>query len=285
MTKASVTCRRQNERGGVFRAADLTIKEREGNRMNEILIVQNVTKHFGGGSTVTKALDGISFNVKNGEFVAVMGASGSGKSTLLNVIATIDRASSGNIILDGVNVGGMREDALSEFRRDKLGFIFQDYNLLDTLTVAENIALPLDLKRMKADEIKQKLDRIAGELDIREQLGKFPHELSGGQRQRAACARALITSPSLILADEPTGALDSNNSKQLMKTFSRMNELGSTILAVTHDAAVGSYAGRVLFLKDGRIWNEIYRGDRSRAEVYNEILSVLTALGGDADAC
>ena len=156
---------------------------------------------------------------------------------------------------------------------------------MDTLTVAENIALPLDLKRMKADEIKQKLDRIAGELDIREQLGKFPHELSGGQRQRAACARALITSPSLILADEPTGALDSNNSKQLMKTFSRMNELGSTILAVTHDAAVGSYAGRVLFLKDGRIWNEIYRGDRSRAEVYNEILSVLTALGGDADAC
>lgn len=138
---------------------------------------------------------------------------------------------------------------------------------------------------MKADEIKQKLDRIAGELDIREQLGKFPHELSGGQRQRAACARALITSPSLILADEPTGALDSNNSKQLMKTFSRMNELGSTILAVTHDAAVGSYAGRVLFLKDGRIWNEIYRGDRSRTEVYNEILSVLTALGGDADAC
>ncbi len=285
MTKASVTCRRQNERGGVFRAADLTIKEREGNRMNEILIVQNVTKHFGGGSTVTKALDGISFNVKNGEFVAVMGASGSGKSTLLNVIATIDRASSGNVILDGVNVGGMREDALSEFRRDKLGFIFQDYNLLDTLTVAENIVLPLDLKRMKADEIKQKLDHIAGELDIREQLDKFPHELSGGQRQRAACARALITSPSLILADEPTGALDSNNSKQLMKTFSRMNELGSTILAVTHDAAVGSYAGRVLFLKDGRIWNEIYRGDRSRAEVYNEILSVLTALGGDADAC
>lgn len=269
----------------MFRAADLTIKERKVYRMNEILIVQNVTKHFGGGSTVTKALDGISFNVKNGEFVAVMGASGSGKSTLLNVIATIDRASSGNIILDGVNVGGMREDALSEFRRDKLGFIFQDYNLLDTLTVAENIVLPLDLKRMKADEIKQKLDRIAGELDIREQLGKFPHELSGGQRQRAACARALITSPSLILADEPTGALDSNNSKQLMKTFSRMNELGSTILAVTHDAAVGSYAGRVLFLKDGRIWNEIYRGDRSRAEVYNEILSVLTALGGDADAC
>ena len=260
-------------------------KGAEGNRMNEILIVQNVTKHFGGGSTVTKALDGISFNVKNGEFVAVMGASGSGKSTLLNVIATIDRASSGNVILDGVNVGGMREDALSEFRRDKLGFIFQDYNLLDTLTVAENIVLPLDLKRMKADEIKQKLDRIAGELDIREQLGKFPHELSGGQRQRAACARALITSPSLILADEPTGALDSNNSKQLMKTFSRMNELGSTILAVTHDAAVGSYAGRVLFLKDGRIWNEIYRGDRSRTEVYNEILSVLTALGGDADAC
>ena len=254
--------------------------------MDEILIVQNVTKHYNNGSAVTKALDGISLTVKKGEFTAIMGASGSGKSTLLNVIASIDRVSSGNIVLDGQNVNDMREDALSAFRRDKLGFIFQEYHLPDTLTVAENIVLPLNLQRVPVNEIKARLERVATELDITEQLDKFPREMSGGQRQRAACARALITSPALILADEPTGALDSNNSKTLMNTFAHMNSaLGATILTVTHDALVGSYASRILFLKDGKIWNECVRGDRTRKQMYEEILSVTAALGGDSDAC
>lgn len=253
--------------------------------MNEILTVKNVTKHYSGGGFITKALDGISLSVRKGEFVAVMGASGSGKSTLLNVIATIDRISSGEIVLDGRNICDMREDALAEFRRDRLGFIFQDYNLLETLTLEENIVLPLNLQRKPPEYIKNNLNRVATELDIRDQLYKFPREVSGGQRQRAACARALINSPALILADEPTGALDSGNSKMLMRTFALMNEsLGSTILTVTHDAAVGSYANRVLFLKDGKIWSECVRGDRTRKEMQAEILSVTTAFGGDIDA-
>lgn len=213
-----------------------------------------------------------------------MGASGSGKSTLLNVISTIDRVSSGEILVEGKNVCNMKEDDLSAFRRDKLGFVFQEYNLLDTLTIGENISLPLNLKRVPEDETRKALKRVSEALGVADQLNKFPAELSGGQRQRAACARAIITSPALVLADEPTGALDSKNSKILMKTFELMNEsLGSTILAVTHDAVVGSYAGRVLFLKDGKIWNELVRGDRDRREMYAEILSVTAALGGDAD--
>ncbi len=253
--------------------------------MNQILEVQNITKHYGGGSVVTKALDGISFELEKGEFVAVMGASGSGKSTLLNVIATIDRASSGDVKIDGQNVCDMREDALSAFRRDKLGFIFQDYNLLDTLTIEENIVLPLNLQKKSVEHTERELKRVAAALGVGDQLKKFPHELSGGQRQRAACARAIITSPSLVLADEPTGALDSKNSKLLMKTFELMNEaLGSTILTVTHDAVVGSYARRILFLKDGKIWSELVRGNRERRDFYSEILSVVSALGGDTDA-
>ena len=222
--------------------------------------------------------------MEKGEFVAIMGASGSGKSTLLNVISTIDRVSSGEILVEGKNVCNMKEDDLSAFRRDKLGFVFQEYNLLDTLTIGENISLPLNLKRVPEDETRKALKRVSEALGVADQLNKFPAELSGGQRQRAACARAIITSPALVLADEPTGALDSKNSKILMKTFELMNEsLGSTILAVTHDAVVGSYAGRVLFLKDGKIWNELVRGDRDRREMYAEILSVTAALGGDAD--
>ena len=252
--------------------------------MKELLSVRNVTKHYNGGSVVTKALDGISFSIGKGEFVAVMGASGSGKSTLLNVIATIDRVGAGEILIDGVNVCDMDENALSAFRRDKLGFVFQDYNLLDTLTIEENIVLPLNLKREPLDKTRDALQRVAAQLDIADQLNKFPHELSGGQRQRAACARARITSPSLILADEPTGALDSRNSKLLMKTFDMMNSaFGSTILTVTHDASVGSYAARVLFLKDGKVFGECVRGDRSRREMYAEILSVTASLGGDVD--
>ena len=252
--------------------------------MNTLLEIKNVSKFYGSGDNVSRALNGVSFAMERGEFTAVMGASGSGKSTLLNVIATIDRPSSGSILLEGRNIAEMREQALAAFRRDRLGFIFQEYNLLDTLTVAENIVLPLNLRRCALPETKKRLAQVAAALEIAEQLDKFPRQLSGGQRQRAACARALITEPALILADEPTGALDSANSRSLMQTFTRMNQsLGSTILMVTHDAVVGSYADRVLFLKDGKIWNELYRGDRSRQSMHHEILNVMAALGGEAD--
>ena len=252
--------------------------------MNTLLEIKNITKYYGSGDNVSKALNGVSFTMEQGEFTAVMGASGSGKSTLLNVIATIDRPSSGSILLEGEDVAGMREQDLAAFRRDRLGFIFQDYNLLDTLTVGENIVLPLNLQRRPAMETQDRLQTAAATLEITEQLSKFPRQLSGGQRQRAACARALITNPALILADEPTGALDSANSRSLMQTITLMNQrLGSTILMVTHDAVVGSYASRVLFLKDGKIWNELYRGDRSRQAMYNEILSAMAVLGGEAD--
>ena len=252
--------------------------------MNEILSVKGVTKYYGSANIVTKALDGITFEVEKGEFTAIMGASGSGKSTLLNVISTIDRVSAGDIFIEQNNIAKLKESQLSDFRRDKLGFIFQEYNLLDTLTVAENIALPLNLKKTDPKTTKKKVDEVAEKLQIQDQIVKFPYELSGGQRQRTACARALITSPVLILADEPTGALDSKNSKMLMNTFHLMNsELQSTILMVTHDAVVGSYAHRVLFLKDGKIWSEVNRGNRDRQEMYREILSVMAALGGDLD--
>ncbi len=252
--------------------------------MNEILQVQNVIKYYGTGSVVTKALNDISFEVEQGEFTAIMGASGSGKSTLLNVISTIDKVSAGAILVEGVSLADRTEAELSAFRRDKLGFIFQEYNLLDTLTIGENIVLPLNLKRVSASETRRQLQRVAALLGITDQLAKFPYELSGGQRQRAACARAIITDPALVLADEPTGALDSANSKNLMKTFQLMNRtLGATILMVTHDAVVGSYAGRVLFLKDGKIWSEIFRGGRDRQSMYQEILTVMAALGGEAD--
>ena len=252
--------------------------------MNTLLKIENVTKYYGSGDTVSKALNGVSFAMGQGEFTAVMGASGSGKSTLLNVIATIDRPSSGSILLEGKDVAEMREQDLAAFRRDRLGFIFQEYNLLDTLTVAENIVLPLNLQKQPVRETQNRLRSVAASLEITQQLSKFPRQLSGGQRQRAACARALITQPALILADEPTGALDSANSKSLMQTFLLMNQrLGSTILMVTHDAVVGSYASRVLFLKDGKIWNELYRGSRDRQSMYHEILNTMAVLGGEAD--
>nr|WP_289767865.1 ABC transporter ATP-binding protein [uncultured Acetatifactor sp.] len=252
--------------------------------MNEILEIRDVTKYYGGGSVVTKALDGISFGIEKGEFTAIMGASGSGKSTLLNVISTIDRVSAGEIRVDGKRLTGMKENELSVFRRDRLGFIFQDYNLLDTLTIGENIVLPLNLKKTDYEESRKELERVAKALSVADQLDKFPYELSGGQRQRAACARAIITNPALVLADEPTGALDSANAKNLMKTFQMMNRsLGSTILMVTHDPLMGSYADRVLFLKDGKIWSEVHRGERSRQDMYREIWSVQAALGGEAD--
>lgn len=252
--------------------------------MNTLLEIKNITKYYGSRDNISKALNGVSFSMEKGEFTAVMGASGSGKSTLLNVVATIDRASSGSILLEGREISEMREEELAAFRRDRLGFIFQDYNLLDTLTVAENIVLALNLKKIPVDETEKRLKSVAAALEITDQLDKFPRQLSGGQRQRAACARALITQPALILADEPTGALDSANSKALMQTFTVMNrQLGSTILMVTHDAVVGSYASRVLFLKDGQIWNELNRGERSRQALYQEILNAMAVLGGEAD--
>ena len=252
--------------------------------MNTLLEINNVTKYYGNGEAVTKALDGVNFRMEQGEFTAIMGASGSGKSTLLNVIATIDRPSSGRILLEGKDIAEMREQELAAFRRDRLGFIFQEYNLLDTLTVTENIVLPLNLQKRPLRETQIKLQSVSASLEITQQLSKFPRQLSGGQRQRAACARALITEPALVLADEPTGALDSANSKSLMQTFTLMNQkLGSTILMVTHDAVVGSYASRVLFLKDGKIWNELYRGDRTRQAMYQEILNTMAVLGGEAD--
>lgn len=252
--------------------------------MSEILKISNVTKYYGSGSVVTKALDGVSLSVEKGEFTAIMGPSGSGKSTLLNVISTIDRISSGDIYVSGNHISDMKEDALSAFRRDQLGFIFQDYNLLDTLTIEENIVLPLNLRKESLTKTRNELQRVAKTLGVMEQLKKFPHELSGGQRQRAACARAIITDPALVLADEPTGALDSKNAKALMQTLSMMNEtLNSTILMVTHDPVAASYASRILFLKDGKIWSEILRGNRSRQDFHREILSVTAALGGDTD--
>lgn len=250
--------------------------------MSILLNIEDVTKYFGTGQVLTKALDGISFHVRKGEFIAIMGPSGSGKSTLLNCIATIDRLSSGKVELDGKEISSKKEKELADYRRDKIGFIFQDYNLLDTLTVEENIILPLNLQGIPEKKSSVRCHQIAEKLGIVEQLRKFPVELSGGQRQRVACARALITNPSIILADEPTGALDSTNSKKLMETFVIMNEqMNATILMVTHDALVGSYAKRVLFLKDGKIWYELYKGSRSNHAMYEEILSTMALLGSE----
>jgi len=252
--------------------------------MNTILKVENITKYYGSENAVCKALDMVSFTIEKGEFVAVMGASGSGKSTLLNVISTIDKVSGGKITFDGKDITTMKEKGLSEIRRDKYGYIFQEYNLIDTLTVRENIELPLELAGCSYDDITKKVNELSEKFDITTQLDKFPRELSGGQKQRCACARALITNPSILLADEPTGALDSANSIALMKIFKMMNsEMNASILMVTHDAHIGSYTSRVLFLKDGKIWNEIYRGDRTRKDFYKEIIDVISVLGGNDD--
>ena len=240
------------------------------------------TPRFGG--VPVQALRDVHFSVDEGEYVAIMGESGSGKTTLLNLLAALDRPTSGRILLAGRDLTSLPENELAVFRRENLGFVFQDFSLLDTFSLRDNIYLPLVLAGRPPAELKQRLAPIAARLGIADILDKYPYEVSGGQQQRAAVARALITEPRLILADEPTGALDSANSRSLMQTFTRMNQsLGSTILMVTHDAVVGSYADRVLFLKDGKIWNELCRGDRSRQSMYHEILNVMAALGGEAD--
>ena len=251
-------------------------------KLKRILEVKNLKKYYGSHGNITKAVDGISFDVLEGEFVAIMGASGSGKTTLLNTISTIDTVTSGNIYLDGVDITTLKEEELADFRRENLGFIFQDFNLLDTLTIEENIALSLIINHEDILKVDKKVDDIAKKLGIQDILDKFPYEVSGGQKQRCACARALINEPKLILADEPTGALDSKSSRMLLETMDEMNErLHATILMVTHDSFSASFCKRVIFIKDGKIFNEILKGEKSRKEFFNEILDVLTMLGGD----
>ena len=247
-----------------------------------MLQVQNIEKYYGSKNNVTKALDRVSFDVEAGEFLAIMGASGSGKTTLLNCISTIDAISAGKILLDGVSVADLSESELAKFRRERLGFVFQDFNLLDTLTIEENIGLALSLNHQNPGTVQNRVREVAGKLGITDILTKFPYQVSGGQKQRAACARAMVAGQSLLLADEPTGALDSKASKNLLEIMTTMNrDMGATILMVTHDAYSASYAKRVLFLKDGRVFNELLRGERGRPVFYHEILDVLAALGGD----
>lgn len=250
--------------------------------MQPILNVSNIEKYYGNKGMVTKAVDNISFSVNKGEFVGIMGASGSGKTTLLNCISTIDTVTSGHIYVDGKNITTMKSKQLSAFRREQLGFVFQDFNLLDTLTAYENIALALTIIKTPVKQIEAKVNYVAKALGISEILKKYPYQLSGGQKQRVACARAIITQPSLILADEPTGALDSKSARMLLESFETLNhDLSATILMVTHDAFSASYCHRILFIKDGKIFNELIRGNSTRKEFFDKIISVVTLLGGD----
>ena len=255
--------------------------------MNEILRLEHIQKFYGNQGNLTKAISDISFSVNSGEFVGIMGASGSGKTTLLNCISTIDTVSAGHIYLDGADVTEIREKELARFRRENLGFVFQDFNLLDTLTISENIALALTINKVPELQIAGKVQEMAQSLNIIDILDKYPYQVSGGQKQRCACARAIINNPKLILADEPTGALDSHSSQMLLGTMQSINEqLGATILMVTHDAFSASYAGRILFLRDGRIFTEILKGKNSRKEFFEKILDVITMLGGgQSDVC
>jgi len=245
-----------------------------------LLEVKNLKKvyttRFGG--TKVQALSNVSFSVEEGEYVAIMGESGSGKTTLLNIIASLDRPTSGEVLLRGVNIHGIKEKDLAEFRRDNLGFVFQDFNLLDTFSVKDNIFLPLVLAGRPYKEMEARLKSLAEKLDISDILNKFPYEISGGQKQRTAVARALITKPQIILADEPTGALDSKATDQLLKMFAEINREGQTILMVTHSLKAASHAGRVLFIKDGEVYHQIYRGAMSNEAMYQKISDTLTAL-------
>ena len=249
--------------------------------MESILKVDKIEKYYGSRSSLTKAIDNLSFEVDKGEFVAIMGASGSGKTTLLNVISTIDNVTSGHIYVAGVDITKLKGNELNRFRREKLGFIFQDFNLLDTLTAYENIALSLSIQNVSAKEIDTKIKKVAEELDIKDVLKKYPYQMSGGQKQRVASARAIITNPKLVLADEPTGALDSKSAKMLLEKFNYLDELGATILMVTHDAFTASYARRVIFIKDGKLFKELHRWNDTRKEFFDKIIDVVTLLGGD----
>lgn len=255
--------------------------------MKEILKLEHIQKFYGNQGNLTKAIHDISFSVNAGEFVGIMGASGSGKTTLLNCISTIDTASAGHIFLDETDVTEMKDKELARFRRENLGFVFQDFNLLDTLTISENIALALTINHTAAGQIPGRVKEIAEILNISDILEKYPYQVSGGQKQRCACARAIINDPKLLLADEPTGALDSHSSQLLLGTMQRINEqLGTTILMVTHDAFSASYANRILFLQDGEIFTELRKGSASRKEFFEKILNVLTLMGGgQSDVC
>lgn len=249
--------------------------------MKEILKLDHIQKFYGNEGNVTKAIQDIDFSVQEGEFLGIMGASGSGKATMLNCISTIDTVSAGHIYLDGTDVTEIKEKAIAKFRRENLGFIFQDFNLLDTLTISENIALALTINHIPVREIEPRVEEIAKSLNIADILDKYPYQVSGGQKQRCACARAIINHPKLILADEPTGALDSHSSQMLLSTMQSMNEnLGATILMVIHDAFSASYANRILFLRDGVIFTEILKGRDTRKVFFDKILNVLTMMGG-----
>lgn len=255
-----------------------------------LLEVRNLTKRYGSAAkrdgSSTLALDAVSFLVEAGEFVGIMGPSGSGKSTLLNCIATIDSPTSGSIAIGGQDVTKLDSKQLSTFRRDQLGFVFQDSNLLDTLTAFENIALALTIKKTPAREIETRVRTVAEQLSIQDTLAKYPYQLSGGQKQRVAAARATVGHPSLILADEPTGALDSKSAAQLLETFELLNGLGATLLMVTHDPVTASYCNRIVFIKDGTLAGQIKRDGKDRKAFFNDVVAITSRLGGDrADAC
>lgn len=250
--------------------------------MEKVLEVKNIEKYYGNKGNLTKAIDNISFDVFKGEFVGIMGASGSGKTTLLNCISTIDRVTSGDIIVNNNDIIKLKGNALNKFRREELGFIFQDFNLLDTLTNYENIALALTIQQVKPKEIERRVRDISKKLGIEEILNKYPYEVSGGQKQRVASARAIITNPKLVLADEPTGALDSKSARMLLENFEYLNnDLKATIVMVTHDAFTASYCKRILFIKDGKIFNELIKGNSTRKEFFDKIIDVVTLLGGE----
>lgn len=250
--------------------------------MSKVLEVKQIEKYYGNKSNLTKAIDDISFDVNKGEFVGIMGASGSGKTTLLNLISTIDKVTAGEIIINNINLNSLKGNNLNKFRREELGFIFQDFNLLDTLTAYENIALALTIQKIKPREIDIRVKEIAKKLGIESILAKYPYQVSGGQKQRIAAARAIITKPQLILADEPTGALDSKSARLLLESMESLNkDMNATILMVTHDAFTASYADRILFIKDGKIFNELVKGNSARKEFFEKIIGVQTLLGGD----
>ena len=250
--------------------------------MQTILNVDKIEKYYGNKGNIIKAIDNVSFTVNEGEFLGIMGPSGSGKTTILNCISTIDNVTTGKIIINNKDITAFNTKALEAFRRDELGFIFQDFNLLDTLTAYENIALALTIQKGNITELDTLIKDVAKKLGITEVLNQYPFQLSGGQKQRVACARALVTEPSLILADEPTGALDSKSSRLLLESFEKLNkEFHSTILMVTHDSFTASYANRNLFIKDGKICTELIRGTDTRKEFFNKIIEVVTLLGGD----